>query len=97
MVTYPAISYSDHQRARDISSDLMMKTIWGRSDMIGLSSQKSLLDVVCFFMTKIRFQLHEGCKLYEEVNSGLYILVNLFFVNCMTGGQISGCEQFEFE
>ena len=29
-------------------------------------------------MTKIRFQLHEGCKLYEEVNSGLYILVNLF-------------------
>ena len=31
-----------------------------------------------FFMTNIRFQLHEGCKLYEEVNSGLYILVNLF-------------------
>ena len=48
MVTYPAISYSDHQKREIIYSDLMMKTIWGRSDMIGLSSQKSLLVVVCF-------------------------------------------------
>ena len=35
--------------------DLMMKTIWGRSDKIGISSQKSLLGVICLSMTKIGF------------------------------------------